>query len=188
MRGSQPVHRWNHSDEMHGIQQSAGKFLLVRRHDRKLDLVALEAARQPRAAVFDQVDLDTRMALLEALEELGQQILDHLRRGTDAQDAAFASFQGTRGFADRFDFGEHTAAAQQKMFPLGGQPNAPPGAMKKRDTEFLLERVDLARGRRLAEMQPVGGARHPAGIADRNEHLELAQVHEHAHIASIKEL
>jgi hypothetical protein len=76
-----------HGQHIHGIEQPVMEFALPRRHDRQVDIAALQAARQPRAALFDQANLDPGVPPAIEHQKIGKQRLDHLRRGADAQHA-----------------------------------------------------------------------------------------------------
>jgi hypothetical protein len=50
-------------------------------------------------------------------------------------------------------------------------------AVEQQHAKLGLQRPDLARGRRLAQMQPPGGAGEPAGVGDGDQSLQLSEVH-----------
>ena len=53
---------------------------------------------------------------------------------------------------------EHLFRGGQELAARGGQHHAARHALEQRDAELVLERLDLRADRRLADVQPLGGA------------------------------
>ena len=70
-------------------------------------------------------------------------------------------------------------AVSQQDLALLGQHEAARVAMEQRGAEILLERADLPADRRLAQAQPLGGAREAAGLRHGVEDPDPIPVHHH---------
>jgi hypothetical protein len=124
-----------------------------------------------------EVELDGRMTLERArdqianLEERGiehrpepqppGQLLGKLARGLP---------QALHVADDGFGVGEQSLARRRQQHPRWR-------ALEQRHAEIALERLDLARDGRLAEVHRLGGTRQVAELGHRHEGLELGQVH-----------
>jgi hypothetical protein len=74
-----------HGQEIDGAQQAPAKPRIARARQAQMNIATVEAARQTRAAVLDQMDFDSGMAPPIPLQEPGEQCLHHLRCGADPQ-------------------------------------------------------------------------------------------------------
>ena len=64
-------------------KQSAVKTVFAGRHERDINVAALQAARQARASVLNQMDLNAGVAFAVARQKICQQALDGLRCGAN---------------------------------------------------------------------------------------------------------
>jgi hypothetical protein len=144
-------------------------------HDRKVDLAALELA-EPRRSALRQFDLDAGMAAQIALEKWRQDVLQHLRRGADAQDAGLAALERMRPLGKGVSIRQQTAAATQQILPFEGERRVLAVAGEQPQSKIEFERHDLSRRGRLREMQPAGCARETAALRDGDEGAQLAEL------------
>ena len=100
-----------------------------------------------------------------------------LRRGGHAQRSGLPAFQGTRPLGQEVGIGEQTPALPQQVLALRCQLQAAANALKQRHAEFSLKRVDLARRRRLTEVQPFRCPSEAAGVGSGDEGAQGPQVH-----------
>src|SRR5262245_15001494 len=137
--------------------------------EHKLDVAVGEPLRQTGTAVFDQLDLDARVAAPVRLKERCEQILDRLRSGPDPQDARLTLFQGAGPFNERIGFAQQSATAPEQVSPFRRQVHAPADTVEKRYAQFDFQRSDLPRDRRLTQIHPGSGAVNAAGVSDGHE-------------------
>ena len=83
-----------------------------------MSLAAFEPAKQPGAAILDEVHLHAGMAAPIADQKRCEQVLDHLRCRGDPEDSSFAALELASPLAERLGFGEQSAAALQQVFAL----------------------------------------------------------------------
>ena len=86
---------------------------------------------------------------------------------------------GQQRLGDR-QLGEHLAHGAVQRLALLGQDQAAGVAVEQRHLQRLLERRDLPRHRRLAEVQRVAGMREAAGLGHRVEDAQLVPVYHSA--------
>ena len=75
------------------------------------------------------------------------------------------------------DLARHVAGRAVEQLALLGQDQAAGMAVEQHDAKLLLERADLARDRRLAELQPLAGMGETAGIGHGLKDPQLVPVH-----------
>jgi predicted metal-dependent enzyme (double-stranded beta helix superfamily) len=127
--------------------------------------------------LFDEMDVDSRSRLQIACEERRQHVLDHLRRGSDAEASNFAAAHGLRMLGELVDAGEQIAAPEQEAFARARHTNPAPRTLEEPDTQFRLEVVHLPPQRRLSDVQPGGGSGEGARLGDRDEVAEVTELH-----------
>jgi hypothetical protein len=82
-----------------------------------------------------------------------------------------------RAFADCLGVDQEAAALLEEIFPCGRQSNAAPDQIEQPDTQFRLERMELSRNGRLAEVDPAGRPAHSPRIGYGDKRLQVTQVH-----------
>ena len=96
-------------------------------------------------------------------DELGIRYGAHAYAADDlALDRAGAAAQRLRGVDHLLGRGKQLAAG-------GREHHAAGNAFEQRDAELVFERLDLGADRRLADVQPLGGAGEVAELGDRGE-------------------
>src|SRR5262249_39072863 len=119
-----------------------------------MDVTVLEARHQARAAVLDQVHLDSCMAAAIPRKESGQQGLHRLRRGADTEHAGLAALEGARPLPQRVGTGQELAGSAQEILALRSEARAPSDPVEEPDAELVFERSDLAGQRGLTQVEP----------------------------------
>src|SRR5262249_12126367 len=76
------------------------------------------------------------------------------------------------------DLGRHVARGAVEQLALLGQDETARVAMEQHHTELLLERADLARDRRLTELQRIARMREAAGIRHGLKDPQLGPIHD----------
>ena len=147
------------------------------RHDRHVNLATLQASRQARAAVLDQMHLDAGMPSLVLRQEIDKQALDRLRRGADPEHSCLPGLERARPLAEQLDFGQQAPAAPKQVFALRRELNAATDPIEQRHSQLGFQRVDLPRERRLTQVQAGGRTRKAAGVGDGGEGAQMPEVH-----------
>ena len=109
-------------------------------------------------------------------QEIREQVLDHLRRGADPEDAGLPGLERTRARAKRIGFRQQAPAAAEQIFALRCQLHASPDPIEQRHAQLGLERVDLPRERGLTDVQAAGRAGEAADICDGGKGAQLAKI------------
>jgi hypothetical protein len=144
---------------------------------RHVNVAALEAARQQRTPLLDQMDLNARVTALIGGQEIRKHALDHLRRRAHPKCPRLTGFEGPCALAERVGFRQETAAAAQQIFALQGELNASADAIEQGHAELGFEGVDLPRKSRLTDIEARRSASDAAGIDDGDEGAQVAKVH-----------
>jgi hypothetical protein len=72
---------------------------------------------------------------------------------------------------------QHGPCLRQQPLPGRRQPDVPGGAIEQPHAELAFQPGELLAHRRLPDVQPLGGAHERAGVRDRREVPQLAQLH-----------
>ena len=142
-----------------------------------MDFAALHEPQGADTTLFDQMDVDSRSRLQIPCEERRQDVLDHLRRASDAKTPDFTAPHGQGMLSELVDAGEQLAAPKQQAFARAGYTDPAARALEESDTQLRLEIVDLPPQRRLGDVQLGGGPGEGARLGDRDEVTEVAQIH-----------
>ena len=182
-----PMCRRDHCHDVDGIEELAAHAGAAGRHNRQVDVAVVKLSVLICAAAFKQADFDARMTPQIAHQEWGKKILDHLWGGADAQRSHLPAFKSTRPLADQVGIRQQAATAPEQVLSRRCQPDAPADAIEELQVQFVLQRADLPRRRRLRQVQPLGGAREPAVVDDGNESAQVAELHPKAFPNFIKD-
>jgi len=136
-----------------------------------VNISVLEAIRYARATFFNQININGWMPAPVTGQEIGEHGFDMLRAASDPQGPGFAAFQFMRPLKKNFRFPQQLAAAAQQVFALRCQSDPASDPIKQPDAEFSLERLDLSRSSRLAQMKSWLGAGKAPSFCDENEGL-----------------
>ena len=136
------------------------------------------AHRQVEFLVGDQqIDVDVRIELDEFAEPRNQPVHAEARRGGDAQVAvrplAAVGQLGARGL----QLHEHFVRGAIEKFALLGEDQPARMAVEQRHRQFLFERADLARHRRLRQAELLAGMGKASRFGCGVKHLQLVPVH-----------
>src|SRR5262249_37012252 len=134
----------------------------------------LEERDEPLRPVLHQGDLDGRMASPVAREHPGQDALHDSRRSTDAQRARCPG-ERVRPLAEGADVAQEAAARAKKLLALWSQHEPPADAIEEAHAELSLQITQLARERRLADVQL---ARRPSDAARVDDAYQVTEVPE----------
>jgi len=132
-----------------------------------------EAVWYARATFFNQINIHRRMSAPVTGQEIGEHRFDMLRAGGDPQGSGFAAFQCMCPLKKNLRFPQQLAATAQQVFAFRCQSDPASDPIKQSDAKFGLERLDLPRGGRLAQMKSLLGAGKPPSFCDENEGLEM---------------
>ncbi|HXQ03272.1 MAG TPA: hypothetical protein VN831_00750 [Bradyrhizobium sp.] len=123
------------------------------------------------------MDLDAGVAFAITRQKICQQILDDLRCGANPQHSDLSSLERAGALAERLGIKQQPPAAHQQVLALRRQPHVPSDPREQPQTQFILERPDLPRRRRLGQIQPRGRARKTGIVGDRDERAQEPEVH-----------
>jgi len=151
--------------------------LLTRWHDRELYVAAIESVRHAGAGILHEMNFDAGVPASVLRQEIYNLTFDRLRRRAYPQDSRFAALESACPFAKRCGIGQQSATAIEEIFALRGQPHPPPHTVEKLDAHFGLKRVYLPGCRRLRDIESCGCAANAAGFDDRDERMEVTEVH-----------
>ncbi len=117
------------------------------------------------------------MAPAELGRELGQHVVgrDADEPERERPDLAGRELAGPR--LQRVGVAEQPPRLGQQRGAGGGQPDGAPGAAEERGAELGLEAPDLARQRRLRDVEPRGGAAEAQVFGHGHEVAKVAQLH-----------
>lgn len=144
--------------------------------DRTHPHVANLVERLPRDLVL-QHDLEQRMALDGARQELRQPHEIGIGNRADLHLAGELAFDGMRGIAQALRRRQHALCVRQQLATRRRQRHARGRALEQRHTELVLDGLDLCRQGWLADVELVGGAGEMAGLRHRDEALQLVELH-----------
>ena len=161
----------------------------VHREQLALDQVGLGRLAQPDRDVGlahgevellvggDQRDADVGEQIHEFAEPRRQPMDAHAGRGRHLQLAMrLLAAVGELG-ARRLELHEHVMGGAVEQLALLGEDQPAGVAVEQRDRQFLLERADLPRHRRLRQTELLAGMREAAGFRRGVKHLQLVPVH-----------
>ena len=84
---------------------------------------------------------------------------------------------GGRRAADILRRLQGAAGEDRDLPPDGGEVDLAVGALEQGDAEFLLQLLDLAGERRLADMAALGGVTEMLQLGHRGQIVQVAQIH-----------
>ena len=146
------------------------------RADREIHLVGPEQRHAVASGDVVQPDVDLGEVRREALDRLGQGVEQGRFAGSDVERTG-DDLAEPRGEA----IGQSGEAVDQRLRHLlkesarRRQPDLRTRPFEQQGVEVLLERLDLQRDRRLAQLQTLGGLRHAAGLRRVAERAQLAE-------------
>src|SRR4029077_13637949 len=88
-----------------------------------------------------------------------------------------ASPQGLHRLRSVLERREHRFCVRKKCPPSFGERGSAPPSFEQRRTQLVFEQLDTACNRRLRTMELAGRARHAAEASNRDEGLQVMQVH-----------
>ena len=142
---TEAMRRGQNGKHVHGIKQTSRKVRADGRRHRQMSVAALEVGEQTSAAILDEVDVHAGVATPVMDQEACQQILDHLRRRSDAKYPGLAGLERAGPLAERVGFRQQAAAAPKQVFALRCQPDAPAYPVEQRHAQLGLQPVNLPR-------------------------------------------
>src|SRR5882724_4002437 len=175
--------RRNRCKHMDRSQQPAVIAVVGGWNDREMNVAALQAIRNAGATILDQLDENGGMLAPERGKKIGQHRFHMLGAAADPQRAGLAGSQRARTLAERFGVLQETTAASQQILAFGCQFDPAADAIEQRNPKLVLERLDLARSRRLAQAQLLLCGGKAACFANDDEGAQLSKVHFNAPIA-----
>jgi hypothetical protein len=153
------------------------EWFIGRSNGRQLNVASLQSMPQANDPVFDQLHVDTGMAMPEGAKEWRECMLYDLRRRSDPKDSRFAYLEHARVLGERIGLGQQTTAAPKQLLTFRRQSDATSDAIKEQQLQFVLQRVNLSGGGRLAEVQSGRRAGDAAGVNNRHERAQMTEVH-----------
>src|SRR5262249_58495265 len=102
----------------------------------------------------------------------GQRATDRKRNRT-----VIASLQGLHRLRSVLERREHRFCVGKKCPPGFGEHGSAPSSFEQRRTQVVFEQLDAACNRRLRAMELASRARHAAEASNRDEGLQVMQVH-----------
>src|SRR5207302_1226289 len=130
-----------------------------------------------RPTALHEVNVDTGMPLPEARDERREHHLDVLRTCTDAQRSGLAGLERFGPIPQGIGVLEQAARAPDDVFAIRRELKLSAGPVEQAHAQVHLERANLPRGGRLAQVEASSRARETAGIRNGDERAELAEVH-----------
>ncbi len=152
---------------------------IVVRHQRQVEIAALDVLDQPRRRLADDGQFDARVGAREARHDLGQEAVGIVVRRADA-DGAFEPLvvEGGERFAVEV---EQPPCVGEQLVAFLRQPVAAPLLLEQRLADPLLQPAHLHRHRRLGAVHLFGCPREAAGIGNRDEGLQLIEIERRFH-------
>ena len=150
-------------------------FPLERRgEDVQIVLVVREPLDQRLAVVNLQRRFHSRVALDEGAEHARGEVLAGRADG-QPQMPALHGAHAVQRFLDRRQRAKHVMAARVEALPRVGEVHAPADLLEQRQADRFGELLDLHRGRRLGDVQFLGGAGEAPQPRARLENAKLRQ-------------
>src|SRR5439155_13512848 len=124
-----------------------------------------------------EVNVDTGMPLPESRDERREHRLDILRTCTDPQRSVLAGLDRFGPISARLGFLEQAARSPDDVLAIRRELKMSARPVEQAHAQIDLERLNLPRSRRLAQVQPSGRSRETAGIRNGDERVELPEIH-----------
>ena len=152
---------------------------VVVRHQRKVEMAALDVLDQIEGRLADHRQLDARVGAGEAGHDLGQEAVGIVVGRADA-DGAFQPpvVEGGQRFAVQVD---HPPRIGKQSLAFLGQPVAAAVLFEQRLADALLQPAHLHGYRRLGPVHLLGRAGEAAGVGNHDEGLQLVEVERRGH-------
>ena len=152
---------------------------VVVRHQRQVEIAALDMLDQPRRRLADDGQFDARIGAREARHDLGQEAVGIVVGRADA-DRAFEPpvVEGGQRLAVEI---EQPPRVGEQLVAFLGQPVGAPVLFEQRLADPLLQPAHLHRHRRLGAVHLFGRPGEAAGIGNRDEGLQLIEIERRFH-------
>lgn len=147
---------------------------VIMRHQRQIEIAALDMLDQPRRRLADDGQLDTWIGTGEAGHDLGQEAIGIVVRRADA-DRAFEPPVVEGGQRFPIEEQQPSCVGEQPVAVLG-QPVGTPVLFEQRLADPLLQPAHLHGHRRLSPMHLFCRAGKAAGVDNRDEGLQLIEI------------
>jgi hypothetical protein len=144
--------------------------------EREITAALTEQRLDVAAEHFPGLDLEQPIVLGQASEQHRHRLEGADERIHEAQDAGFAAGGRLHPSGGSVGAGEHAPAIGEEDLPFGRESDPPRAALEQRDTEQLLERLDLLAHRLLCDVQLLRGSCEAAAFGNGREIPHLAQV------------
>jgi hypothetical protein len=158
-----------------GIEESKIEARLTFRYGGEVNVASVQSHWQANTAILSKLDLYARMASPKLGEESHDHVLDQLRRGADAEHAGLAGLERARPLADCLNVAQEASPALKQLLALGRQLKAAPDSIEQPYAQFGFQRMELAGGRGLAEIDSGRRATNSASIGNGDKSPQLAQ-------------
>jgi hypothetical protein len=142
----------------------------------QLNIAVAESPRQAIAAALDQLHLDAGVTASVGAKEWRKGVLYDLRGGPDAKHPRL-TLSSARPFDKRVGLCQEEAAATQQVLTFQGQVDAPADAVEEHHPQISLQRLYLASGGRLTEVQLGRRRSEPACFSGHNKGAQVTEVH-----------
>ena len=150
------------------------------RHDHANGHVGFAHAKVQLVVRQDEAYVDLGIERDELVHLRGQPGRAEAHGGVDLEPPGGLVLVGAQQRLRGIDLGGHVARGPIEQLALFGEDQAARMPMEQHDAKLFLERADLARDRRLAELQRFTGMGEAAGVRHGLEYAQLVPVHSHA--------
>ena len=134
---------------------------------------------QRQAQAFQHRDDGAREALAKAAHQRYRQAQRHARRHAHGHPASRLATKVQHGVARALGGGQHLACVHDEGLTRGRELHTPPGAHQQAVAELLLQQRHLSAEAGLRQVQRDRGAAEAAAVGDRDQGLQLPQLHSH---------
>ena len=142
-----------------------------------MHVAVVKTFQQPYASVLHEMNLDSAVTEAILRQKCRERALDSHRRRSDSQYPGVPTLERPRPRAERVGVHEQTATLPKKILALRRQSEAPTDSIEQSHAEIGLERENLARCRRLAEVQTTARPSDATGVSNADERVQMAEVH-----------
>jgi tripartite-type tricarboxylate transporter receptor subunit TctC len=181
--------RMRDREQVDQLQRTAGEVPVARlsRVSQSLPEVNLAALQHCQGVVpnrFNQFHFHIGMALRVAVQEIRNDALDELRRGSDLQHAGASAPQLLRPLAKCAGVIQQTTAVAEQLLAFASQHETASHTIEKLETELLLQGADLPRQSRLGNAQAQRCLGDGAELGHGDEGSRVTQVHDVSYAGS----
>ena len=163
-------------DGVNRIQETTREPLEAGGHDGKVHLAALEATGLASRAALHEQHLNVGMLAAIVREKTGQQRRHDVRGCSHSQRTGLPTLERKCPFSEEVCVRQQTPALVEKIFTFRRQLERSSDAMEQANPQFALQRLNLPRGCRLADLQTGRRVGEPPGFGGRDEGSQGAQV------------